>query len=174
MKPKMSVIGKNCLKYGFFVAIAFIVYFLIMRMIGLADKTGFRFFNYVILTVGIFVAMSSLPHLKVPVKGYLPSFFTGIGVSLCAAAIFAVFMFIYTSWIDPAFIGKIKDNIPTMAVWSSIELNPFIIAMQVASEIIALSVILSLAVSVFFQQYSPSIEKGKRDAEAQNELDRSK
>lgn len=99
---------KLSLKYGLFTAIALIVYFLVMKMIGLVHILELRFFNAVILAVGIVMALRAYKKYK---QGNIP-YLGGLGVAfltaLACTLIFAVFMLVYIKGFDDSLVEVIS------------------------------------------------------------------
>ncbi|MCC9137988.1 DUF4199 domain-containing protein [Pontibacter silvestris] len=84
------------LKYGVFTALGLIVYFLLMMLLGFEKVLELRFFNAVIMAVGVCLAIRGY---KISVNGdipYLKGIGTGFLTALVGSALFAVFMLVYT------------------------------------------------------------------------------
>jgi hypothetical protein len=160
MQQRAPTLGKIGLKYGLMVALIYIIYFLIMRALGLAKDVDFRFLNYIFLIIGLFMASNSMHHHEPPFRGYLPSFFTSVAVVLISALIFGLFMLLYAGLLDHHFIDLIKSNIPVNAD----HISAFWVALLVVSELIPVGIALSLGVGLFYQHYHPSIDEAQREA----------
>ncbi len=88
------------LKYGLLTAVGLIVYFLLMRLLGLEHIIELRFLNGVFMAIGVVIAIRSY---KISLNGEIP-YFKGIGAGLITAVvatvIFASFMLIYIKAFD--------------------------------------------------------------------------
>lgn len=98
-------------KVAVFAALAMILFFLFMKMIGLVTVVELRFLNYVIMFFAVrYILLSvrrtnngKLEYLKGMMKGFMTVFFTSV--------FFAAFVFIYLS-IDRNFMNYLKDSQP--------------------------------------------------------------
>lgn len=83
------------LKYGVLTAVGLVVYFLLMRVLGLVHIIELRFFNGVIMAIGVVLAIKAY---KVQMAGKL-TYFKGLGAGILTAAVsttlFAAFMLVY-------------------------------------------------------------------------------
>lgn len=88
------------IKYGLVTALGLVLYFLLMKVIGLVHVVELRFLNALILTIGIVMAIRALKNMKQGRMRYLQ----GIGVAyitaLVATIIFAAFMVVYIKAFD--------------------------------------------------------------------------
>ncbi|QAA82385.1 DUF4199 domain-containing protein [Aequorivita sp. H23M31] len=95
--------------YGIFTAVALIVYFLLLKLIGLHQYPVLSVVNGLIFAVGIYLALkkygSSRKELKFE-KGFEVGMFTG-GI---AAIIFTIFMAFYMYQIDNEFATAIMRS----------------------------------------------------------------
>lgn len=93
-------------------ALALIVYFLIINKIGYGAKSYLSLFNAVIVGIGIFFVIRDVHKNTVKFK-YLDGFVAGIKSGFVATLIFTVFMAIYLFEIDPALAQQLKKQITT-------------------------------------------------------------
>ena len=97
-------------KYGLFTAAALVVYFLLMKLIGLEEIVELRFFNGVIMAVGVAVAIHAYKKF---VNGNI-RYFKGIGVGFITAAVatllFAAFMVLYIKTFDHDLLEVLTAN----------------------------------------------------------------
>lgn len=136
-------------KYGIITAIAMMVYFFIMRALNLIQITEFRYINYVILVIGIYLAfVKEKKKLHEKEIDYLPGLGLGAWVGTAAAVFFALFVFIYCK-IDQGFVQSISDKIP---IWNPELVNSYVVAMLVFSEIFALGIIISFVFMQLFKR----------------------
>jgi hypothetical protein len=93
-------------------ALALIVYFLIINKIGYGAKSYLSLFNAVIVGIGIFFVIRDVHKNTIKFK-YLDGFVAGIKSGFVATLIFTVFMAIYLFEIDPALAQQLKKQIAT-------------------------------------------------------------
>jgi hypothetical protein len=83
------------LKYGLLTAAGLILYFFLMKLIGLVHIIELRFLNGIIMAIGIVLAIRAYKS----VKGGDISYFKGLGTGLITAVVgtvlFAAFMVVY-------------------------------------------------------------------------------
>ncbi len=97
--------------YGLRIAAGLIVFFLIMKVIGLAHNAELRLLNLIILTVGIWAAISKFKATHTDSMNYFRGLIMGVATGAVGSAIFGLFLFIYMQ-LDPAFMQTIRDNEP--------------------------------------------------------------
>jgi amino acid transporter len=140
-------IRKVGIRYGLISAGALILYFILMRIIGLVHFVELRFLNYLIIAVCMYKALHTLGSIKHPER--LP-YFKGMGVeywvAIVSAVVFGIFLFIYSS-IDHAFVKMMEPRLPYDG-----KLTPAMIAFEVFSEIIIVSIVLNLMVLMIFKR----------------------
>lgn len=95
---------------GALISVAMIVFFLIMKAVGLAEVPAFRHFNFVFMAIGIVSAYSIYKNKRAR-EGldYLMGLRLGLRITLTAIIPFAVFMGIYLR-MDPSFMEFIVNN----------------------------------------------------------------
>jgi hypothetical protein len=130
METKEISIAKLGSVTGLLIAAGLIIYFLLMKAVGLAHVVGLRAFNLVILLGGLMLMYNYYrAHTKDKVN-----YFPGIGLGAVAIAVsvvlFSGFMFIYFSQIDPGLLEEIRHRNPHTANI----LTPFTSAFEVACE----------------------------------------
>lgn len=110
-KYKVSILG-TALTYGLIAGICYILYFVIMRAVGLMDNFELRHVNLLIM-IGFTVL--ALAKINGKTRNKL-EFLTGLGTSMLLAgisfSIFAVFLFFYLKFLDPAFMQYLIANAP--------------------------------------------------------------
>jgi ABC-type enterobactin transport system permease subunit len=114
--------------YGLKIAGGLIVFFLLMKVVGLAHHYELRFLNVFIQVGGIFFALKKFKQTHEEHMNYFRALITGVATGAVASAIFAVFLFVYMS-VDSAFMQGIIENEPMGRY-----LNPYITAFMVALE----------------------------------------
>ncbi len=106
---KKTVI-KTGIQYGVQVALAFIAYFITMRMFNLTENFGLRFFNILILITGIYYAIKNYKDTHVNTReGYFKGIAVGVVTSFFGTLIFSFFMYVYMSF-NPLFVLAIQES----------------------------------------------------------------
>lgn len=109
MEEKVST-ARVAIKYGVISAIALMVYTTILNVAGLSENKVLAMFAYIILIVGIALAMR---NFKEENHGYM-SFGEGMSVGSLVSAILALlasaFTMFYMQFIDNTITAKILDN----------------------------------------------------------------
>jgi len=138
---KTITIEKIAEKYGLFTFIALAVFFIVMRVVGLAHIVELRMLNFFILAYGVYLGINAFKRKSPDSFTYLKGLGTGFLTSAIACLLFGLFMFIYIQFIDPAFMDSIREN-EAMGRY----LNPYIASVAVAVEGIATGMILSFII----------------------------
>lgn len=136
-------IEKIAIKFGLPTAIAFILFFLLMRAVGFADILELRALNFFILLAGIFLALR-YEKKNEQAFPYLKGLGIGIATSAVALIIFCVFLAIYLAALDPAFMRAVKED----EMFGHL-LNPYIAASAVFFE----GLLSGALISFIFMQY---------------------
>lgn len=95
------------LRYGIFVTIALIAYFLILRLFGLHENPWLRVFNGVFMAAGIFYAIKYYKLLTGDKFTYVDGFKTGLVTGFIGTILFTGFMAVYMFHLDPEFTQKL-------------------------------------------------------------------
>lgn len=108
-------------KYAIYVGLSLFAYFLLMDLIGLANHVELRFFNGVILALGLWGALSAASrtgkHFGLP---YLTGIKTGIRLSTGASLMFVLLFLAYNAITGNAFLQDlyIQQVIPEyVSIW---------------------------------------------------------
>jgi len=91
---------KISIKYGLLTALGLVLYFFLMKLLGLAHILELRFFNAVILAVGIIFAIKAVKLMKEGNLGYFQGLGTAFLTAFIATVIFAAFMVFYIKTSD--------------------------------------------------------------------------
>ncbi|PKP25420.1 MAG: DUF4199 domain-containing protein [Bacteroidetes bacterium HGW-Bacteroidetes-2] len=130
--------NKLYFKYGMGIAIFLIVYFLILKIIGLHIYPVLSAFNGVIIGAGVFMAISDYKnnhkHFKFE-KGFQAGLYSGA----LGSALFSLFMAIYIYHLDENFAEQILGN------WESNYNYPSLLIFTILIMGLATSFILTLA-----------------------------
>lgn len=114
--------------YGIKIAGGLILFFLLMKVVGLAHIYELRFLNVFIQVGGIFFALKKFKETHDEHMNYFRALITGVATGAVSSVLFALFLFIYMS-VDSTFMQGIIENEPMGRY-----LNPYITAFMVALE----------------------------------------
>lgn len=130
-------IERTAEKYGIFTTIGLIALFFIMKFIGVVHIIELRALNFFVLAAGVVMALRYFSRTKPESFTYLKGLGLGMLTAIVASVLFGLFVFIYTNFLDPAFMQSIVENEPFGRY-----LNPYIAGVAVAVEGIASGLIL--------------------------------
>ena len=99
-------------KYAGLTFLGLLVYFLLMKLLNLETRVELRYFNFVILLVGLRLFILRLKRENNGHPEYLHSLGYGFAVAALTSLFFSAFMFIYLSYIDPAMMQHIQTHQP--------------------------------------------------------------
>jgi hypothetical protein len=108
---KATAINTGVYKVAALTASGMIVFFIIMKLIGLVTIVELRFFNFFIMFLGVRYKLLEARRANDGKLEYLQGMLTGFLTSLFTAVFFAVFIFIYLT-IDSSFLAYIKATQP--------------------------------------------------------------
>jgi len=124
MNTKPVPVAPFAFRYGLYLAGALIAFFLIMRLIGLSEMVELSFLNDVLRVIFIAMAVRNYKRLGNGLINYLTGLGLGALVSVFSSVIFGLFMMIYASVIDKAFLESVNfekyfgyDLTPFMLFW---------------------------------------------------------
>jgi hypothetical protein len=129
--------------YTLLMALALIMYFLIINKIGYGAQSYLSLFNVIIVGIGIFFVIRNVHKNTVKFK-YLDGFVAGIKSGFVATLIFTVFMAIYLFEIDPELAQELKKQITTAGEEIEFALLLSILLSGVATSIVTPLVILPI------------------------------
>jgi hypothetical protein len=101
---------KVSLKYGIFVGIAHIVYFLLMRLLGLENRVELSLLSGLFLVIGIVMAIASYKRAVNGMINYLKGLAIGATVGVVSSTILAVFLVLYLTVIDKAYLNDLQAS----------------------------------------------------------------
>ena len=137
------------LRYAIFAFIGYVVYFLIMSIIGLVQVVELRFLNYIFLIIAAYYASLRAEAVKQWRLKFLQAMIVTFVTGAASFVYFSVFLFLY-SFIDPIVLNTFMDLFPGAATSFGRYSAPFLIA----SEGISISSIVALGLAPFFQMQS--------------------
>jgi hypothetical protein len=97
--------------YGLRIAAGLIVYFVIMKIVGLSHHVELRLMNLVILTAGIYLALKKFKLTHTDHLNYFRGLIMGVATGGVASLVFGVFLFIYMK-LDADMMQSIMENEP--------------------------------------------------------------
>jgi hypothetical protein len=114
--------------YGLRLAAGLILYFLVMKLLGLAHIIELRLLNVFVMVAAIYFALKKFKNTHEHHLNYFRGLATGVGTGAIGSIVFALFMFIYMK-VDNAMMQSIIDNDPMGRY-----LNPYMAAFIIALE----------------------------------------
>jgi hypothetical protein len=114
--------------YGLRIALSLILFFLIMKFIGLGHHAELRLFNLIILTAGIFLALKKFKQTHSDRLNYFRGLIMGVATGGIGSLIFGLFLFIYMQ-IDTDMMQSIKENEP-MGRYLNAYIAAFIVVLE--------------------------------------------
>ena len=97
-------------KYGFFISLGLIGYFLILRLFGLHQNIWLRILNGAIMAYGLYAAIKSYKLASGLEFNYIEGFKTGLFTGFIGTFLFMIFMAIYLFHLDPEFMNSILQK----------------------------------------------------------------
>jgi hypothetical protein len=114
--------------YGLRIAGGLVLYFVVMRLLGLHHIVELRLLNLFILVGGVFFALKKYKSTHAEFS-YFRALVVGVGTAAVASLIFAGALFVYVQFIDTELMQSIIENEPMGRF-----LNPYIVSFIVALE----------------------------------------
>lgn len=114
--------------YGLKVAGGLIVYFILMRVLGLHHHVELRLLNLLILAFGIYLALKKFKEAHGQHINYFRALVTGVATGAIASLVFGLFLFIYMK-VDTEMMQSIIENEP-MGHYLNAYISAFIVALE--------------------------------------------
>lgn len=135
------------LKYGLYVAISLISYFLLLRLFDLHENPWLRLANGLFMSAGIYFGIKHYKSISGDDFSYINGIKTGLVTGFIATVIFTIFMAIYMFHLDVAFTEKILGD------WfNDYEVGANILLFIIFIEGLASAVVLSLGFMQLFKK----------------------
>lgn len=135
------------IKYGALTALGLIVYFVLMKLLGLETNFLLRIFNFVFIVAGIYAMYRAM--YNAPNDG--PSYFAGLGsgivLTVTAVIVFLVFLGAYVTYFDPDFMQILEDS----QIWGA-DLELVEITFAIFVEGLASGLIISFGLMQYFKK----------------------
>lgn len=135
------------LRIGLITSAALLAYFFLMKILGLHLVLELRFFNAVILAVGVCVGLAKLKREHPNGEYYLQGLGEGFFISVIATVPFALAISLYTLYVDAELLGQV-----TATFSKSIYINALNIFTGLAMEGIASGTIIGFVAMQYFKR----------------------
>ncbi|WP_298755916.1 DUF4199 family protein [uncultured Psychroserpens sp.] len=143
----MNTSFKVALRYGIFITISLIAYFLILKLFNLHENPWLRLFNGIVMSLGIYYAIKHYKLISKDEFSYINGAKTGLVTGFVATVIFTVFMAIYMFHLDLPFTEKLLGD------WfKDYEVGANILLFIIFIEGLASTVVLSLGFMQLFKK----------------------
>jgi hypothetical protein len=114
--------------YGVKIAAGLIVYFMLMKLLGLSHHVELRLLNIFIQVGGIYYALKKFKETHGAHINYFRALIVGVSTGAIGSVIFAVFLFAYMK-LDANMMQSIIDNEP-MGRYLNAYMASFIVALE--------------------------------------------
>ncbi|RAU81994.1 DUF4199 domain-containing protein [Pontibacter arcticus] len=98
------------LKYGILVGVAHIVYFLLMGLLGLHDKTEMSFLSAIFLAIGICLAIANFKRRRNGTIDYFQGLAIGAITGVVSSTLLALFMVLYINLFDTSYLANLQTS----------------------------------------------------------------
>lgn len=156
MKTSSPSIEKSGIKIGFITFIALVAYFMLMKLLGLSHILELRFFNFLILTVGITYGIYKYKRELNEPDFYLQGWAQGIYIAAVSIILFALFMSVYLSYFDEPLMQHIRETTTLGFTVAS----GFHIFFAILMEGMASAVVITLAAMQYFKSVGKTNTSG--------------
>jgi hypothetical protein len=117
MKTNSASVERIGIVTGLLTSLALIGYFMLMKALGLSQILELRFFNFVIMSVGLFIGISyykrSVPFNQ---EFYLKGLAQGAMITLVTVVSFALFISFYLNYFDQPLLEHIRATFSTQKI----------------------------------------------------------
>jgi len=110
MAPSNVTYQKVSIKYGIFVGIAHILYFLMMDLLNLLNVIELSFLSGIFLVIGIVVAISRFKRAKNGLINYFQGLAIGATVGVVSSTVLALFLVIYITFFDATYLLNLQSS----------------------------------------------------------------
>lgn len=108
MQENKSIFWKNSMNFGAIAGLAFIVYAVILFVLGLSESRTAGYLNYLILIAGIFIGTKQYrDNYNNGLISYKNALGSGTLISLFASIILAFYMYVFIEFIDTDALDKL-------------------------------------------------------------------
>jgi len=106
MNEDKSIFWKNVMQYGLATGMSLIIFSVLIYFFDINPKSPIQYLTYLILIGGVVIAANNYKKTENIFLTYGKAFKIGFFVSVIAAFILAVYIFIFNKFIDPDAISK--------------------------------------------------------------------
>lgn len=156
MKTSSPSIEKIGIKIGFITFLALVAYFMSMKLLGLSHILELRFFNFLILTVGISYGINKHKRELNDPNFYLQGWAQGMYIAAVSIVLFGLFMSVYLSKFDEPLMQHIRE---TTTLGFNVA-SGFHIFFAIFMEGMASSVVITLAAMQYFKSVGKTNTSG--------------
>ncbi|MBC7383771.1 MAG: DUF4199 domain-containing protein [Bacteroidia bacterium] len=114
MNTQKISIRKLAFISGTFIFMGMVVYFLLMKLVGLDTTPELRLLNLVLLLIGVWCTIKYFNYKSGRHIQYFEGLSLGFTTVMISTVMFAVFIGIYLYFIDPVLLDEIKLQSPVM------------------------------------------------------------
>jgi hypothetical protein len=137
--------------YGLIMAASLVVYFLLMKLLGLETNFYLRIFNFVILVGGVYFLMRNEIIRSTQSVTYFEGLGLGLRATISSVIVFLFFLAGYINFFDPEFMKILQES----EIWGTDITLPQAVT-GILIEGIASSVVISFAWMQYFKKYTIS------------------
>ncbi len=137
--------------YGLIMAANLVVYFLLMKLLGLETNFYLRIFNFVILVGGVYFLMRNEIIRSTQSVTYFEGLGLGLRATISSVIVFLFFLAGYINFFDPEFMKILQES----EIWGTDITLPQAVT-GILIEGIASSVVISFAWMQYFKKYTIS------------------
>ena len=101
---------KVSLKYGIFIGIAHILFFLVMRLLNLQNRVELSFLSGLFVVIGIAVAIANFKKARGGTINYFQGLAIGATTGVVSSTILALFLVIYVTTLDTAYLASLQSS----------------------------------------------------------------
>jgi hypothetical protein len=110
MKTSSPSIERIGLQIGSLTFLALVAYFMLMKLLGFAYILELRFFNFIILAIGICYGINKFKREAHETDFYLKGWAQGIYISVVSLILFGLFTGIYLNYFDTELMQEIRET----------------------------------------------------------------
>jgi hypothetical protein len=133
----------NFFKYGLYLGLTLIAYFILIDLIGLADQIYFSFFNAILTGGSLYLAIKDVYRIEKDEFKYMDGYQAALLTGLIGSTLFTVFMAIYFFEIRPELAASIQEQI-AVAGDSTYALLMFVFLSGVATSVVSAIILIPI------------------------------
>lgn len=98
------------LRYGIIAGVAMILYFFILKLLGLDHIEELRFVRYLFLGIAVIIAIATYKRSNNGHMPYLPGLGIGFVIGLVSCLLYGAFTFLYMNYVDQEFQNTLRTS----------------------------------------------------------------